>query len=40
MILKEATKYDRRKWLTIASRLFDKTGIRLDPEVVRLALEG
>lgn len=40
MVRKEATKHDRSKWLTIVSRLFDKTGIRMDPEVARVALEN
>ena len=39
IIQKEATRYDRSKWLTVVSRLFDKSGIRLDPEVARIALE-
>ena len=40
MIHKEAAKHDRSKWLIIVSRLFDRTGIRMDPEVARVALEN
>lgn len=40
MVHKEATKHDRSKWLTVVSRFFDKTGIRMDPEVARVALEN
>lgn len=40
MISKEATKHDRSKWLTVVSRLFDKTGVRMDPEVARRAMDN
>ncbi|KAI9676970.1 MAG: hypothetical protein M1817_006809 [Caeruleum heppii] len=39
VLRKLAAKHENHKWLEIASRFFDETGVRVSPEAVRVKLE-
>ena len=40
MLFQLTRKNDGFKWLEVASRFYDKTGIRMDPELLKAMLKN